>query len=376
MRILIDACCGTSGGGYDYTLKLLTNTNCIDNSIIFAEDKTLIELVNRKIQDESLNVIVKRRNRVFDHYGTEDLWRIVVIPILVLIYRPKLFLSISGVVSPFLFNVKKISMIHNILPFQQKFDEGWTVLDRIIFWYRRLLLGMSMHISDRIITFSQDSRDQLSAFVKEEKIFYAHHTSKFLSNKFCEKKQIADDQSMKQINIFVNSSCMPHKNLKNMLKGIILFSGVAGRKISVRVAGSVDNHRYVQSIDHWWSSLNVTEVVEFEFVGYLDDSKLEGFYRQADVCVAPSVVEIFDIGCLDSLILCGRVCVSDTNVHRELFDYLGGISFFDPFDPLSLCFALRDCLCVDRCDHLEILDRFSDWTKVTEANWELIYDDI
>ena len=107
MRILIDACCGTSGGGYDYTLKLLTNTNCIDNSIIFAEDKTLIELVNRKIQDESLNVIVKRRNRVFDHYGTEDLWRIVVIPVLVLIYRPKLFLSISGVVSPFLLTLKK-----------------------------------------------------------------------------------------------------------------------------------------------------------------------------------------------------------------------------------------------------------------------------
>ena len=264
-------------------------------------------------------------------------------------------------------------MIHNILPFQFRYDKGWSLMDRFIFLYRKILLTISMNCSHRVITFSNDSRLQLCAFVKKEKLFYVYHSSKFLAKKFFRK---GDDKAIAgQINIFVNSSCMPHKNLKNMLKGISLLSGIVGEKISVRVAGSLGHYRYVQSVTDWWTSLNLTGAVDLEFLGYLDEPMLEKCCRESDVCIAPSVVEIFDIGCLDSLILCGRVCVSDINVHRELFSNLGGISFFDPFDPITLSYALRDCIKLPPCTHLEICNRFSDWNETAEANWALIYGD-
>lgn len=370
MTIFIDACCGSSGGGYDYSAQILTSITTTKKVVVFFEDQRLLDLVELSLKNKRCNIVLKLRSKAFNMAGFEDFWRIVILPVWVKLYKTSIFVSIAGVVSPFIFVPKKISIIHNILYFQSASNYSWTLVDRSIFLYKRLMLTVSMKIADRVITFSEDAKKALSNGIGNEKIVVVLHSSKFFKRRKIFVNVLTDP--LNHLNIFINSSCMPHKNLKTSIAGVILFSGLVGCRITLQVAGNLNNRRYTKTLLDWYNRLNVSAAVETLFLGYLDDNSLAKVSEEAHICIAPSLIEIFDIGCLDSLLMCGRVCVSDTGVHRELFHSLRGVYFFEGTNEWSLALTLKRSLNSSAGDYAEIESRFPTWREAASRNWSLI----
>ncbi|MFZ5562463.1 MAG: glycosyltransferase family 4 protein [Thermodesulfobacteriota bacterium] len=74
------------------------------------------------------------------------------------------------------------------------------------------------------------------------------------------------------------------------------------------------------------------------FTGFVRDTVLTGLYRNADMLVAPSMGEGFDLPPLEAMALGTPVICSDIEVHRELLD--DAAVFFDPVSADGLAAAI------------------------------------
>lgn len=367
-KIFIDACCGLSGGGFDYAVEILSRADREEKIICFVESPEIIAKVSER--QKTTNLEFRVRAKYFGYRGIEDLWRFIILPLYVSRTRPDVFVSFSGIVSPLIIRPKKISLIHNILPFHDLAAMGWSFSDRLTLFVRRALLVASINNSDRVLTFSKDAVGVLAKYARGKEISCVLHSSKFISS--VDVKPRPRFEETHQVSIFINSSCMPHKNLGIAVKGIILFLARTGRPVSVSIAGNVQNARYTNRFVRLCEEFATVKNLSIQLLGYLEHGELASMAQKADICISPSLIEIFDIGCLDNLYLCGRVCVSDIAVHREIFGGCEGIQFFKSTDPISLAQALETTLNCSPCEREATLDRFGTWDNVATKTWRLI----
>jgi glycosyltransferase involved in cell wall biosynthesis len=212
---------------------------------------------------------------------------------------------------------KKIITVHDIIPFY--FPETFT---KVTEYRYKLLLQRAINSSDRIITVSENTKnDLINKFkIPEDKIRVIPLAANENFRKL-DENETSKIKSKYNINfpfILYVGTLEPRKNIPNLLNAYYKL-----KKQGI-------NHKLVIAGGKGWKYKEIFETIEklnlqneVIFTGYVPDEDLPGFYNAADLFVYPSLYEGFGLPPLEAM-QCGTpVITSNTSSLPEVVGAAG-----------------------------------------------------
>jgi len=222
-------------------------------------------------------------------------------------------------VLPFFVNCKCLVSIHDILPLSMP-ENHKGLRNEII----RKLTPWSAGKALRILTVSETVKREITSIlnVSKSKVKTVYNGIDHRTG-----KEIKCDISIGSPYILYSGAIEPRKNLLYMLKGFKLACKKFPDPLKLVIAGMDRNNEYKKELCNLIKEENIDNRIIF--AGYVSDSTLDVLYGNAEIFMAPSMGEGFDMPPLEAMKKRTPVICSDIEVHREL---LSGSALFFQFD--------------------------------------------
>lgn len=206
--------------------------------------------------------------------------------------------------TPLLKECKLCTTIHDLIPFYYKYNYR-DQIKKLENLYITKRLKQSALKADKIITISEFSKKQIidQFQVSEEKISVIYNGMN--DNKYYRDVKIEEEY------IFAISSILAHKNLTGILKGYEEYCKINEKPLKLKVCGVKDYARYKGKISiETWKNV--------EFLKYLSDEELNGYYKNAKCFLFLSKIEGFGFPPLEAMKFQTPVICSDIECLREV----------------------------------------------------------
>ena len=366
MRILIDGCIGETGGGAKFLENFCKFSSAESELVVFSQYE--FKCGNPNVR------IIKVRLGIF---GSILLWRMIVFPIICLIYKPDRIYCFAGVFSWFLDGKKVLCFLHNIIPFDEYSWSKWGHRDRFKFRCLRRMLISSYSRAFGVVFFSDASYRLVESYLSYP-IKRALRARYGVGLQFLQARDIPAGigggiANKNSVNVVVVASLSPHKDLDTVITGLC-FTRLS-IPISVEIFGTDFHKLGLKQFNDALRRLDASENVTIKYRGWVDNEHLADAYRCADVVVIPSLSENSPISAVEAFVASkGALVVSDAPSLVELgvsqYIYARGeaLSFKNIFEQAIGCGVrldsdgadLGDSISVDRldfCSCISDLDR-------------------
>ena len=276
---------------------------------------------SKKSNQSRLDIESKNRfQRLFVHFKY-FIYKQIQIPVKLLFLKPKFLISLDFIAPVLSFNTKKITVVHDSL--------FWDHPKNYNFLWRKYFISMvnlGINSKTHLITTSKYSIKNLKRiFKKETKIAYAYQTFRNFKENFTipnlPKKYILHvgtfDRRKGILTLLKAFQLLKRKDLKLVLVGAQVLNG--DDTVFREIIGYIDENKLNENII---------------LAGYVSDSKIASYYKNASLYVFPSVDEGFGIPIIEAMSYSLPIICSDIPVFREI----GGnaVHYFDLGDEQSL----------------------------------------
>ncbi len=208
--------------------------------------------------------------------------------------------------------------------------------------YAWILLPLAARLSDRIITVSDFSRQEIVKYthVKPGKIAVIKNGVDF--ERFSKAKvdlAFLGRYDLKRYMLYVGN-VKPHKNITGLIEAFrILHNRFPGIKLVI--AGEKEQFiTGVKGLDHFIKARSLEEYIVF--TGFVDDRYLPGLYKGAEIMVFPSLYEGFGLPPLEAMASGTPVVAS---MGSSIPEICGDAAIYaDPYDPADMADAIARVL--------------------------------
>jgi glycosyltransferase involved in cell wall biosynthesis len=171
---------------------------------------------------------------------------------------------------------------------------------------------------------------------------------------------------MKADYFIYTGNAYPHKNLKRLIKAIILLNKNIDQKTKLKIVSS--RNIFTQKLNKY--ILNSKAGNYIELLGFIDDKELIGLYRESIAFVFPSISEGFGLPGIEAIRAGTLLCASDIPIFREV--YSEHAIYFDPLNINSIVEKLNQTIKIpdqERKNRINASQNFVkrySWSKMAE----------
>ena len=303
--------------------------------------KELVSLLPGLMPDHDFYILINRQYETpdFNHdnvryialpFSDPLIQRAFLLPFTVIRYRLDI-LHVQRIL-PFFSGCKTVVSVHDLLPLVHPEDHrGFR--NRII----RMLTGQSIKKANRILTVSQTVKHEIinKFHVNTHKIAAIYNGidhDHFMPFEKPENHIHGTDNPGQQYKLLYIGAMEPRKNLEVTLRALKRLKHEMDKHVSLTIAGGTRDQNYSDQLKKMAQKLGIEKDVFF--TGYISDERCLELLKDADLFLAPSKGEGFDLPPMEAMACKVPVICSDIPVHRELFD--GNAVFFDPLSEKDL----------------------------------------
>ena len=292
MKIAINAInSNTSLRGVDrYIIELVTHLRTIDNSnsyyVFYANWQRFIRILD--FSKINLIELAPPRNKFL-----RALWQIIFFPQLLSKFNPDILHYTNPI--PFIWKMcPVIFTIHDMAEFSNTFKYG-----RLNSYFKRIIVKLGMHLSDKIITVSNYSKQQIleSSKIISEKISVTPEGASYhlLKPKNC--SEIIEKYSLPAEYILFVGAIEEGKNIETILYAFSSLRDSLKRNLNILLVGS--KGRGYNKIAKTIGELDLRYKVYT--VGHVPDEDLFCLYKKAKIFIFLSLIEGFGLPVLEAM---------------------------------------------------------------------------
>jgi glycosyltransferase involved in cell wall biosynthesis len=246
--------------------------------------------------------------------------------------------------------------VHDLIPL--KYPEAYPGFRNMLV---RLLTPGSIARADYIVCPTQFVCDDLgrrypAATAPRRPFYNGVDRARFTPNSLMDRGTL-QRYSVARPFLFSPGAIEERKNIETILKALAMLD--AATRPLLLLSGSIRDTSCYARLQGLARKLSVDDSVRH--LGFVSDDDLVDLYRSAQLCIAASRDEGFNLLPLEAMACGAPVLCSDIPVHRELYE--GAAAFFPPDNPETLAQAIGDALAgQDRSARgpavQEVLDRY------------------
>ena len=288
------------------------------------------------LKERRLDLKQKNRFQRFYFHLKYLVYKQVYIPIKLFFLKPNFLISLDFVAPIFSFRTKKITVVHDSLFWDQ--PENYNS-----FWRKYFISMIKLAINHKthVITTSKYSIKNLKrVFKKEIKINYSYQT-------FRNFKENGIMPNLPKHYILHIGSFEKRKGIMTLLKAFQLLKRKDLKLLLVGAQVLNGNNSVYKEIIDYVDSNNLNKNVIL--TGYVSDSKIPYYYKNATLYVFPSIDEGFGIPIIEAMNYSVPVICSDIPVFREVG--AGAVQYFDVGNEYSLAESINILL---DCNHTRL----------------------
>lgn len=264
--------------------------------------------------------------------------RSIILPFVITRYRLDI-LHVQRIL-PLFCGCKSVVSIHDLLPLIHQEDHRGFRNSMI-----RILTGRSIKKANRVLTVSQTVKHEIINRFQVDTHKVAAIYNGIDHNHFMPFKRSGNDMPKEnnpgqQYKLLYIGALEPRKNLEIVLLALNRLIHEMGKNVSLTIAGGARDQNYSHRLKQMVKKLGIKK--DLFFTGYISDERCLELLKDADVFLAPSRGEGFDLPPLEAMACGVPVVCSDIPVHRELFD--GYAAFFQPDAEKHLADVINDLL--------------------------------
>jgi len=195
---------------------------------------------------------------------------------------------------------KRVVTIHDVFHVTQ-----YSTLSKVKKLYARLLMQMALLLSDKVITVSEFSRDEiLRYFTVEHSKMSVIKNGVRQSPNWKEPEYIRNRYQLPEHYILFVGNVKPHKNIRGLLEAYLLLEEAAREKFKVVVIGKIEGFRTGDQRLLNWIKEEPMLRDRVVFTGFVPEDEIDSLYRYASLFVFPSLYEGFGLPILEAM-ACG-----------------------------------------------------------------------
>jgi len=333
-RVIIDALgviVGEQRGAERFFCNLICNLppESLASCLVLA-NRISADYFRLRLGDRNVIQLPFRGNRII-----RLLFQTVVMPFLVALNRPKVYVSTS-IFPMYLLSCRRMCVILDLLLLH--YPESYKALDRLL---RRCLLHLSVGSAHGIVTISQTSAQDI-----RERLTLRRETPIYVVNVAADSfSQLSQEPESRHIverlgltpggYVFSVLGGGAYKNPHRLIEGFQSLVDQTGAKLDLVIVGDACRRLKMESVPPFVKAL-----------GVVTDASLVALYCQAALFVFPSLFEGFGIPVIEAQRFGVPVACSNLDVFREVAGP-GGALFFDPYSVKSISDALYEALSND-----------------------------
>lgn len=177
-----------------------------------------------------------------------------------------------------------------------------------------------------------------------------------------------------KVNYFVyTGNAYPHKNLPRLVKAMVLLN----KKHDIKLKISSSRGVFTKRLEDLIVKNNAQKYIEF--LGYVDDNKIQELYKNSVGFVFPTLSEGFGLPPKEAIEAGTLAIVSDIPVLKEI--YRDSVCYFDPLDIKSIANTMEQVLKMSESERQkrikyaqEFLKKYS-WLKMAKETLK-IYENV
>lgn len=225
---------------------------------------------------------------------------------------------------------KRVVTIHDV--YHLAFYKELSIKQKI---YARLVMGAAVRNSDKIITVSEFSKDELirHAGCKSSKIQVIYNG---VNQENCDQNSIyvRNKYKLPDAYILFVGNVKPHKNLKTLLRSYLLLKEDIQAKYKVVIVGKRDG--FLTGDEELTRWINLTPAIQKSllFTGFVANEDLNVIYKNASLFIFPSIYEGFGLPPLEAMLNSCPVLASKSSSIPEVCG--DAALYFNPFSETDL----------------------------------------
>ena len=305
-------------------LQYATTSNNPHEYVLFCNQETFVPF------DHPILKMVIIREKI------TPLWDQILLPLNIAKEKIDVFLT-PYIKAPFFLPSNMILIINDLIPLF--FPEEHGLVKRLYF---RFMSGKSARRAKRIITISENSKDDIVKFCRlpADKIMVVHlGVEERFRSPDIRKEEIRRKYTLPQKFILYVGNLSPHKNVQGLIKSYAVLP-VNLRKQYKLVLGAPKSGKYFSYIEKVIREMKLAQNVLF--TDFIEEKDLPAVYHMSSLFAFPSFYEGFGLPPLEAM-ACGCPVVSSNT--SSMPEVLGDAAlFFNPYNAEEMSFAIRQML--------------------------------
>jgi hypothetical protein len=292
--------------------------------VLFCNQKTDVSFDLPKLK----NVIITE--------NITPIWDQVLLPLNIAKEKIDVFLT-PYIKAPFFLPSNMILIINDLIPLL--FPEEFGLFKRLYF---RFMSGRSARRAKRIITISENSKDDIVKFFRllADKIMVVHlGVEERFRSPDIRKEEIRRKYALPQKFILYVGNLSPHKNVQGLIKSYAALPSDMREKYKL-VMGVSKSDKYFSHIGKVIREMELIQDVVF--TGFIEEKDLPAVYNMGSLFAFPSFYEGFGLPPLEAM-ACGCPVVSSNT--SSMPEVLGDAAlFFNPYHVEEMSLAIKQML--------------------------------
>jgi glycosyltransferase involved in cell wall biosynthesis len=277
-----------------------------------------------------------------------------------------------GNISPIFTKVKTVQWIGTIGPFFKDFYSNFNLLIKIKLYLNKIIMSLSAQHADAVIFESIFTKDLFinNYKIKPEKTHVLNIGKDVFFN--------PNGSNNKNPFLLCVSHLYPYKNILNMLEAYSKSLKMAGEKIDLIIAGSIDYKEYYFEIQKVIKRLSIGDNVHF--LGKVSKKELNDLYSNCELMIFPSPFENFAYTLVEAMSCGSPIICSNTTAMPETCQEAA--IYFDPYDiedmarKISLLISDKDLRQSLRKKSIDRSLELPDYSEVTIETLKIIESQI
>ena len=265
---------------------------------------------------------------------------------------------------PIFYRGKYVVTVHDMLMHRSVGLSATTLPVPLYFLKRlgyRLVFDNAIRCSTRIVVPSLAIKEELTKLyrIPESKVFVTYEGVSV-------KKISIENNPVKKPYFIYAGNAYPHKNLRRLIKAIVLLNKNSIQFIELMISSS--RVIFTQRLEKLINDQKANEFVKL--LGFIPDEKLFILYKNSSGFVYPSISEGFGLQGLEAMASGTLVLASDIPIFKEI--YQGNAMYFNPVDIESIKNTIEEVLKMDTKLRVKKIEKAKDfvksysWTKMAE----------
>ncbi len=287
-------------------------------------------------QETDVSFDLPKLKKVIITENITPIWDQVLLPLKMAREKIDVFLT-PYFKSPFFLPSKMVLIINDLIPLF--FPEEHSLFRRLYF---RFLCAKAARRATRIITISENSRDDIVKFLRlsADKIMVVHlGVEKRFKPLAIRTEEIREKYALPQKFILYVGNLSPHKNVQGLIKSYAALPSNMRKKYKL-VMGASRSDKYFSHVEEVIRKMELTQDVVF--TGFIEHEDLPAVYNMGSLFAFPSFYEGFGLPPLEAM-ACGSPVVSSGT--SSMPEVLGDAAlFFNPYHVEEMSLVIRQML--------------------------------